>query len=184
MLELRVKRVLDVSVGTNGEAVVSMLAEGRQEEALNKLSMAKGKDMAGYVLRLLKPKKKKSLDANAYMWVLCDKLAEALETTKENVYRTAIRHVGAFTDVTLEAEAARSMIAGWEHNGTGWITEIVDDVAEEKTVRFYYGSSAYDSKEMARLIDEIIVYCKDFGIEHLPPDDLERMKAAWGETAT
>lgn len=184
MLELRVKRVLDVSVGTNGESIVSMLAEGRQNEALNKLSRAKGKDMAGYVLRLLKPKKRRSLDANAYMWVLCDKIAEAIETTKENVYRTAIRQVGVFDDVHLVAPAVETLIAGWEHNGVGWFGETVDDAAEMKTVRLYYGSSTYDSKQMARLIDEIIVYCKDFGIEHLPPDELERMKAAWGETAT
>lgn len=184
MLELRAKRILDVSAKIDGEAVVSVLVERRQNEALNKLSQAKGRDLPGYVLRLLKPKKKRSLDANAYMWALCDKIASELGQTKEFVYRTAIQQVGAFTDVTLEAEAARSMIAGWEHNGTGWMTEIVDDVAEAKTVRFYYGSSTYDSKQMARLIDEIIGYCKDFDIEYLPPDELERMKAAWGERTT
>ena len=49
-----------------------------------------------------------------------------------------------------------------------------------KTVRLYYGSSTYDSKQMARLIDEVIVYCKDFDIEYLPPDELERMMQQWG----
>lgn len=42
------------------------------------------------------------------------------------------------------------------------------------------GSSKYDTKEMARLIDGTVEDAKELGIETLPPEDLERMKAAWG----
>lgn len=180
MLELRVKEILDVSTRFNGDAVVTILADKGQKEALNKVSQSIGKDLLGYVLRLLKPKKKRSLDANAYCWVLCDKIAEKIESTKETVYRTAIRSVGVFTDVQVTEEAIKSLASGWEHNGTGWFADLVDKVAEQKTVRLYYGSSTYDSKQMARLIDELIVYCKEFDIEYLPPDELERMMQQWG----
>ena len=44
--------------------------------------------------------KKRSLDANAYCWVLCNNIANELSkneiTTKEEVYRDAILQVGSF----------------------------------------------------------------------------------------
>lgn len=180
MLELKVKRIEDVQRMYTGDTVIQIVAEKVPNSALDKLYQAKGKSMKEYVLRLLKPKKKRSLDANAYMWVLCDRIAAVCEQTKEFVYRLAIRQVGVFTDVSADADAAEALIRGWEHNGIGWFGEMVDTVAERKIVRLYYGSSTYDSKQMARLIDEVISYCKDFDIEYLSPDELERMKAAWG----
>ena len=41
------------------------------------------------------------------------------------------------------------------------------------------GSSSYDTKEMARLIDGLVSECKEVGIETLPPDEVERMMAAY-----
>lgn len=184
MLELKVKRIEDVQRMYTGDAVIQIVAENVPNSTLDKLYQAKGKSLKDYVLRLLKPKKKRSLDANAYMWVLCDKIASKIEQTKDFVYRTAIKQVGVFTDILADTDAAEALINGWEHNGTGWVAEIVDGTADQKTVRLYYGSSTYDSKQMARLIDEIIEYCKDFEIEYLSPDELERMKAAWGEETT
>ena len=42
-------------------------------------------------LTLKKARKSRSVNANAYMWVLCQALAEVLGTTKEAVYRTFVR---------------------------------------------------------------------------------------------
>lgn len=124
-------------------------------------------------------REKRSLDANRYCWKLCDEIAQRIRSTKEAVYRDAIRSVGVFSDVVVYADAVESLVDGWGHNGTGWFAETVDNVAEMETIRLYYGSSTYNTQQMARLIDEIISYCKDVGVEYLPPDQLERMKAAW-----
>lgn len=184
MIELRLKRIADVQRMYTGDVILTVVCEKAQNETLDKLYQAKGKSLKEYIIRLFKPKKKRSLDANAYMWVLCDKVASKLGQTKEFVYRTAVKQVGVWTDVKVKPEAVKELVSGWEHNGTGWLTEPVDAVGEEKTVRLYYGSSTYDSKQMARLIDEVIGYCKDFEIEYLSPDELERMVAAWGEKTT
>ena len=37
------------------------------------------------------------------------------------------------------------------------------------------GSSAYNTKEMSRLINGIVSECKEMGIETLPPNELKRM---------
>jgi hypothetical protein len=41
-------------------------------------------------------KKKRSLDANAYCWVLLQKIADKLNSTKEEIYRRIIKEKGTF----------------------------------------------------------------------------------------
>ena len=122
--------------------------------------------------------KKRSLSANGYAWALMDKIAAALRITKEEVYRKAINDVGVFTEMRFkDAEAARRFKPIWQANGMGWLTKTIDDT----TVYAYYGSSSYDTAEMARLIDYIVDEAKRLHIETLPPDKLEIMKTEWGK---
>lgn len=44
----------------------------------------------------------------------------------------------------------------------------------------YYGSSTFDTKQMARLIDNIVQDCKALGIETLTPQQLDALKEEWG----
>ena len=123
-------------------------------------------------------KKKRSLSANGYAWVLMDRIAAALKITKEEVYRKAINDVGVFTEIKVkDADAARRFKQIWQANGLGWLTKTVNDT----TVYAYYGSSTYDTAEMARLIDYIVDEAKRLHIETLPPEKLEIMKTEWGK---
>lgn len=123
-------------------------------------------------------KQKRSLSANGYAWLLMDKIAAALKITKEEVYRKAINDVGVFTEIKVtDADAARRFKQIWQANGLGWLTKTVNDT----TVYAYYGSSTYDTAEMARLIDYIVDEAKRLHIETLPPERLEIMKTEWGK---
>lgn len=48
-----------------------------------------------------------------------------------------------------------------------------------RTYMMLKGSSEYDTKEMSRLIDGLVSECKEMGIETMPPEELERMMAAY-----
>ncbi len=62
----------------------------------------------------------------------------------------------------------------------GWYAEALESKIDGcKKVMVYYGSSVYDSKEMAHLIDYIVSECKEQGIETLPPWEVERLKKEW-----
>ena len=123
-------------------------------------------------------KQKRSLSANAYAWLLMDKIAAAIHSTKEEVYKNAINDVGVFTEIKVaDAEAARRFKTIWQANGLGWLTKTVDDT----TVYAYYGSSSYNTAEMARLIDYIVDEAKRLHIETLPPERLEIMITEWGK---
>lgn len=127
--------------------------------------------------------RKRSLDANAYAWVLIDKLAAALNITKTEVYREAIRNIGGVSNTCCVVDkAVQGLIDGWAHNGPGWFAETnPSKIAGCTNVILYYGSSTYDTKQMSALIDVLVQECKAQHIETLPPHELEAMAAACGE---
>ena len=125
----------------------------------------------------LKPyKEKRSLSANALAWVYCDKLAEKLKTTKERIYQDAIDNVGVFEEIKVNSpEAGQRFKRIWKQNGLGWLTKTIDDT----TILAYYGSSTYDTKQMARLIDYLQEECKEQGIETKPQWEVDAMLKEW-----
>lgn len=126
---------------------------------------------------------KRSLDANAYAWVLIDKLAEKIGESKETVYREYIRHIGGNSEIVcVKNNAVERLCDGWHRNGLGWQTDTFDSKIEGCTnVILYYGSSVYDSAQMSRLLDLIIYDCKEFGIPTETPDRIAEMKSLWKE---
>lgn len=128
-------------------------------------------------------RQRRSLDANAYCWVLIDKIAEKIGESKETIYRQYITNIGGNSEVVcVRNEAVTKLRQGWERNGIGWQTETFDSKLSGCTnVILYYGSSTYDSKQMARLLDLIIQDCKTLGIPTETPNEIARLKSMWKE---
>lgn len=152
-----------------------------RSEAVNDFNKLKDKSLDGYTLTL-KKKNRRSLDANAYMWVLCGKIADKIRATKEDVYRKAVRECGAWIDGVFSARDVPAVMASWGSNGIGWFCEQHYRAGVESVVsmRLYKGSSVYDSREMSRLIDYIVDEAQSLGIETMTPDEIERLKQLWG----
>lgn len=137
---------------------------------------------------LKKHREKRSLDANSYCWVLLRKIAEKLADTidgkaptKEEIYRSHIKDVGVYEPLPIKEEAVERFCEAWAEKGIGWFVEVVDDskLPGYKKVFAYYGSSTYNTKEMSRLIDNIVQDAKALDIETLSPQELERLKEEW-----
>ena len=135
----------------------------------------------GYVMEIREKREGRSLDANAYFWQLLTKLANALGSTKEEVYLNYVRDYAPFRDFTLTKEEAKTFRTAWSMLGTGWPTEQVDYAAdgERVVIRAYYGSSTYNTRLMSRMIDSVVEDCKAVGIETLTPDKLSLLKENW-----
>lgn len=119
--------------------------------------------------RLCKFKKRRTLDANAYFWVLAHKLAAKMEIPVGEIYRSYVR------DKDLEA-----LMQGWNSNGLGWIAEPFESKTEGCTnVILYSGSSTYDTAQMHRLIDLVVQDCKEQGIETMTPAELAMLIGGW-----
>lgn len=133
-------------------------------------------------IKVGKFRKRRSLDANAYCWVLISKLAEKLNIPKTEIYRTAIREIGGNSDtVCVQDKAVQSLCDGWQRNGIGWMTETFKSKIDGCTnVTLYYGSSTYDTNQMSRLINNIVEECRLQGIETRSQEELESLLNAWG----
>jgi hypothetical protein len=125
-------------------------------------------------------RKSRSLNANSYMWVLCESLSEKLGIDKEDIYRRAVKESGLSRDLELPNDAIPTMQRAWERQGIAWFSEKVDGVTENKSlVRFYYGSSCYNSKQMARLLDNIVQECHAQEIDTLTPSERALLCDKW-----
>ena len=152
----------------------------RESDAVRTLeSMEHGKP---YDLTVKRHAERRSLDANAYMWVLLDRLAEVTHIRKEHIYRYYIKVIGRISvTFCVTNEAVKKLRDGWGHNGIGWVSDTIPSKIHGCTnVILYYGSSTYDTRQMSRLIDLVVEDCKDNGIETLPPEKLAAMVEKWG----
>lgn len=115
-------------------------------------------------------RKHRSASANAYFWRLSDLIADAIDSTKEEVYKEALRAVGVYQDLRMPEKSARRFESAWTKNGLGWFVDFISEypggVVE---ARAYYGSSTYNSAEMARLIDWAIDEAESLGIDTITP---------------
>lgn len=133
-------------------------------EAITSAPLDKSKE---YELIIKEHRKRRSKDANAYFWEFLDKLAVKLNIGKTELYRELIRDIGGnSTTVCVKEEAADALVKHWEHNGLGWVADVMNSKIDGcKNVILYTGSSEYDTAQMSRLIDRLIWECNIVGID-------------------
>lgn len=175
MTEIRAK-ISDMTYTMNGETILSLAIHGDGRALFDEF---KEKDLTVIFKQF---RKKRSVDANSYFWVLCNKLAEKTKLPKDEIYRSSIKNIGGncyISPVLLEEKD--NAIKMWESHGIGWVCE---DTGSSKlegctNIIFYAGSSFYDTEQMSRLIDNIIQDCKAVGIETMTPEQLQVLKEEW-----
>lgn len=141
------------------------------------------KDPKGYTADIRRKRKRRSLDSNAYCWTLIGRIAAKVGAPPETVYRSLIRDIGGNYEVLpIRNDAVEAWCNTiWAGKGIGWVADVMgpSKLPGYTNVICYYGSHVYDTATMGRLIDAVIAECKELGIEHLPPEALERMMTAW-----
>ncbi len=122
--------------------------------------------------------KRRSLSQNAYLWVLLNEIAIKVNRNKDDIYKHYIKDYGTFEILPLKNEAVETFKTKWGKNGLGWFCE---DLGESKLQGFtkliaYYGSSTYTSEEMRRLIDAVVIDCKELGINTMTLKEIMLLK--------
>lgn len=129
-------------------------------------------------IKVEKYREKRSLDANAYMWVQLQKMAEVIRSSKDEVYLQMLDKYGVFTHIIVKPKAVDRVKQEWRTVRD--LGEVTVNGVTGIQLQIYYGSSTYDTKEMSVLIDGVVSECQELGIETLPPDELRQMKERWG----
>lgn len=143
-----------------------------------------GKDLKIKVCKATKPR---SLDANAYFHVLCDKLRQKMGVSMAYMKNMLITSYGqieyiseghaliyktnAPVEYIQELEAAHMKFIKQSDDGAYWY-------------KVYRGSHTYDTSEMHKLLEGTIYEAKEQGIETKTPDEIRQMEMLWKERGT
>lgn len=150
-----------------------------EKSALSEID--KIKDCEKLSIKAVKHRNKRSLDSNAYAWVLMQKLAEAVNSDRWSIYLEMLKKYSReFTFVICKEKAIDKLKELYRTCID--LGEVDVNGMQGHQMQVFFGSSSFDTKAMSVFIDGIVSECKELGIETLPPNELERMKAAWGQS--
>ena len=136
---------------------------------------------------------KRSLDANAYYWVLITKLAKKIGISNLELHNMMLRMYGQAEIIegkavyltipdTEEAERKVNNATDYHLQATSQVREGNDGIMY-RTYKLLRGSRTYNTEEMARLIDGLVQCCKDAGIpdsDIASPDEKRILKERYG----
>ena len=161
--------------GLNGElqlvfGVDKHLQDKAQTVAQNVAERLKqGKEVALTVEQI---RKRRSVDANAYFHVLCDKIAEATKLSMDDVKVNMVVNYGTPKYiVSVPSDAVISDL--WAYS------RFIGEVDGQAQYMLYRQTHTLTSSEMARLINGTIQEAQQLGIETLTPQELAQIQSNW-----
>ena len=119
----------------------------------------------------------RSLNANAYAWLLIGKIADAVRAGKDEIYLQCLKRYGQ-----------SELISVLSHVPIGNYIKYFEEAGVSKLngkdfthYRVYKGSSEFDSREMSIFIDGVVSEAKDLGIQTETPNQIAEMKSRWNQ---
>ena len=156
------------------EIVLSTKENIQAEVEELKAIVLKGKELE---IEIKQFRKKRSHDANAYMWLLLSKMASILKTSKDELYLQVLQRYGQFTHIVVKPNVVSKVKEEWKT--TIELSEVTINGQTGIQLQCYFGSSTYNSKEMSVLLEGVVSEAKELGIETATPMEIERMKSQW-----
>lgn len=165
-----------MNITPQGQAEIILTSTSRKVD-ISKLreATAKGKQLTAEIKQ---HRRKRSLDANAYLWVLLGKIAGALRADKDEIYLLMLERYGVYTHIIAKPHVVEQVKLQWRT-----VRELGEVTVNGQTgiqLQCYFGSSTYDTQQMTVLIDGVVSECQAMGIDTLPPDELKELKKKWG----
>jgi hypothetical protein len=156
--------------------IILTTKENIQAEVMElKNIIEKGKELTVEVKQY---RHKRSLDSNAYMWLLLNEMASILKTTKDELYIQVLDRYGVFTHIVVKENVVERVKQEWRTVRVLGEVNINGKVGIQ--LQCFFGSSSYDTKEMSKLLEGVVQEAKDLGINTVTPREMELMNNAWG----
>lgn len=156
---------------------ISILLDSKQITNIEELKDSK------LDVELKKYRKKRSLDANKYFWKLLSEYSEEKNVDTIQEYKERVKRLGIFRQFRIETTGIKTFEKMWQERGIAWFSEILDTEIigniEFKIINAYYGSSSFNSKQMSRLINDLVEDCEAVGIETKPKEEIDSLLKAW-----
>lgn len=120
-------------------------------------------------------RKKRSSQSNKYFWELLQQLCEEMNIDVIQEYRKRVKELGIFRYWEIDTKNVPTFTKMWEDKGIAWFVEKVEEIGKKTCLNAYYGSSSFSSKQMSRLIDNLVQDCRSIGIKTLEDIEIEEM---------
>ena len=129
-------------------------------------------------IEIKRHREKRSLNANAYCWVLIEKIAEKMQKSKDEIYKRELQDYGT---IATDDDGRKVIFSLREDIDVSKYFKYYKELGYSKDKKFkhYYvikGSSEYDTEEMKRFIDGIVQDCQMLGIETMTPEEIAKLK--------
>ena len=155
-------RLVDMAFTLGGKQRVTLEINGDFREIWDKLHQEPVLDV-----EIKKHREKRSLSANAYFHVLCNKISAETGESEDAVKRRLVVSYGA---LARDFYPYVRLYETRQENGKDYSCYFV-----------YKESHKMDSKEFARLVDGAIEEAKELGIQTDTPEQLARYKEEWSK---
>lgn len=120
-------------------------------------------------------RKKRSKNSNSYFWELLQQLCLEMNLDVIQEYKKRVKELGIFKQWELDTINVPTFEKLWQDRGIAWFTEKVEEIGNKTIINAYYGSSSYNSKQMSKLIDNLVQDCKQIGIPTLDEIEIEEL---------
>jgi hypothetical protein len=157
------------------QPIITLKLKSQYQLASEEFEELKGLDSIN--IKLSKPVYHRSPKANSYSWVLIEKLATKLDTSKEEIYEKMLQRYGV---LLKSGEELVSIVTSQDLTSTPdlhlkyWGTKNVNGTVL-KVYLIIKGSSQYNSVEMYHFITGIKSECDDLGIETKTPEEIRAL---------
>ena len=142
----------------------------RLQQAVNS-----GKEL---VVEITIRRKRRSLNANAYLWQVLGQMAAVLRTDKDEVYLTMLERYGVYTHVCVKPAAVERVKQEWR--AARELGELTINGQKAVQLQCYFGSHTYNSKEFSVLLNGVLDEAKELGIEIRSEADKDLLLKEWG----
>lgn len=169
----------DISIDykTNKPKITLLL---EQRESIFSLEDIKDNKLS---IEIKKYRKSRSIDANRYFWKLLQEVCEYKDIDTIEEYKRRVKELGIFKQFKIMTQDVKTFQKIWTDRGIAWFCEVTDTTyigsVEFKIINAYYGSSSYNTKQMSRLIDNLVQDCKAIGIETKTQAEINSLLKQW-----
>ena len=123
-----------------------------------------------------KHREKRSLNANAYCWVLVGKIADVVGASKDEIYLAMLKKYGQ----TFVCKIPNRYVDQFKRSEKYWEEhESLDAEEKAQYFRVWVGSSRYNVEEMNIFVNGIIDEAKELDIDVRTPDQIAEMMSLW-----
>ena len=128
-----------------------------------------------YDIKIVKHRKKRSNNANSYLWELCTQIGNAMNLSKNEVYLQMLKDYGQSMLIPVKkGSKPNGFIKYYEFECSSQLNG-----KEADWYKIYKGSSEYDIYEMNILLNGVVQEAKNLGIKTKEDLEIERLIEEW-----